>query len=620
MAHYPVSFENLVDWLDGRLDPETSQILETHLAEGCAECEAALAWLRRVITAITLDKLVDPPPALATQVKAAFQPVAAQAAPRVVAPPAPTTPVRSRVPFAWTPAIILAAILLVIGLSVVFFLAQWPGLSAQSARLITLGGGTNVTFSADGEAVRPGGVLSEGSNLRVTGGQAVLTLFDGSILEMQPRAEIRLTTMRTGLFKQPYRINITQQLGTVRYEVAALPNSRSSFQVQAPNALISVRGTSFTVIVPSALETQVEVQSGEVQMLGLVDSVTVRANQVAMAVGATPIRVVPVGEASTRPTPSLTLPPTATITQTGTPTAVSPTPSATVATATPTASSTATLTATATETGTLTGTPTPTQTGTTTGTPTSTETATVTGTPTATATPSPTASETATLPATPTVTASPTATDTVTPLPTATDTPQPVSQTVILQYGLNGYTSTEDVSIVAWEPDANFDGGSNDTMLVQANDQSAALLRFDLSIVPVNATVTRAVLGLYALERTGSQAMTVGAYEAYRPWAAAQATWNQATAGMRWGTPGANDTSSDRAPDPERDNAIVAVPQWYEFDLTHLVQKWVRDPSVNHGLIFKAFGDPASVRFVTAEHGGTDIHPRLIIEYTVPGA
>jgi len=40
---------------------------------------------------------------------------------------------------------------------------------------------------------------------------------------------------------------------------------------------------------------------------------------------------------------------------------------------------------------------------------------------------------------------------------------------------------------------------------------------------------------------------------------------------------------------------------------------------VNYGLIFKAFGDPASVRFVTAEHGGRDIHPRLTIEYTMLG-
>ncbi len=607
MAHYPVSFENLVDWLDGRLDPETRQILEAHLAEGCAECDAALAWLRRVITAITLDELVDPPPALVTQVKAAFKPVTAPVAPRPVAPPvaAPTKP-RS---FAWTPVIVLAAIMLVLGLSIVFFLAQWPGLSVQPARLITLVGSPDVRLTADGETVRPGGVVGEGSDLRVIGGQAILTLFDGSILEMQPNAEIRLTTMRTGLFKQPYKISITQHSGAVRYEVAALPSSRSSFQVQGPNALISVRATSFTVIVPSALETQVEVRSGEVQMLGLVDSVTIRANQIALAVGGAPIRVLGAAEivATPTPTPTSTPPQTATATDTATITA---TPSGTLLTATPTQTPTAT--------GTSTPTATATETGTATGTPTTTETATVTGTPTATATPSSTPTETATPLATATVTLSPTATDTATSTPTVTATPQPISQSMTLQYGLDGYTGTEDVSIVSWEPDANFDGGSNDTMLVQTNDQAAALLRFDLLSIPTNATITRAVLSLYALERTGPQAITVGAYEAYRPWAAAQATWNQAAAGTPWGAPGANDVTSDRAPDPERDNVILAVPQWYNFDLTRLVQKWVRDPSVNYGLIFKAFGDPTSVRFVAAEHGGRDIHPKLTIEYTVP--
>jgi len=190
---------------------------------------------------------------------------------------------------------------------------------------------------------------------------------------------------------------------------------------------------------------------------------------------------------------------------------------------------------------------------------------------------------------------------------------------VTFQQGVNGYTGCKDVCIVSWFPDTNYDGGPNDHMQVRTNDQLAGLIRFDVSSIPAHATVTRAMLSVYVDWRYVDRATNVEAYEVYREWIAAQATWNRATSSVLWGRPGCNDTTTDRAAQPEYSVPMYLINQWYDFHLTNLVQKWVSDPSLNRGLVFKAFGDaPAAIEMVTSEHGGVWMHPKLTVNYTLP--
>ncbi|MBM4430623.1 MAG: DNRLRE domain-containing protein, partial [Chloroflexi bacterium] len=269
-------------------------------------------------------------------------------------------------------------------------------------------------------------------------------------------------------------------------------------------------------------------------------------------------RLVVVRGTTAAPTPVFTRTPTVTRTSTPTPTAsptVTPTPTDTAtptqtATATPTPTRTATATpthtptatatrtasATPTRTATATSTQTPTPTGTVTPTPTTSATPTLTHTPTATPTNSPTATSTSTRTVTPTAT--PTATASATPVATPTET------VLTLQYGSGGYTGSEDTYIYQYAPTTNY--CTADPLKVGYKQQYATLVRFDVSSIPTNATITEATLQLYATGWDGSN-MTIEAYRILRNTTYCQATWERAQVGNLWGTAGCNNTVTDRS-------------------------------------------------------------------------
>ncbi len=715
---HPVTFENLIDWLDGRLDAQTRQAVDKHLSAGCPSCEADLAWLRRIMGRAKSDDTVK----LTAQAKGPYR-------------PSMSRPEQGLHPFRFFlsrqfAAAVLALLLLI---SLTFILSQLPTLRSQEAILAAVEESAEAQASADAppQPIQLHARLHERDQMRVSGGTAILRLFDGSTLEMQPQAELILSSLRSGLLGTPYRIVLHQGAGAVRYDVPPLRGWRSTFQVQSPTARVIVRGTSFIISVESNGETSVEVLHGEIEVAGAVDSALLTSGQVvrvpanaALLLLSLPLHTPSVEAQATTP-PSATLQPTTEPTQvSATPsprivmpsaTAVSPptalafaspsvvltstptraptlvptsspiptlmpggtpisiqallptatpsspptrTPTPTpAATSSPTCTPTGTLTATATRTATYTPTVTSTCTGTA-ATATSTfllantstpaHTATGTLTPASTATPSVT--RTATSTPMPTDTPAPTFTDTPlptstrtptrTPLPTSTHTPThtarptlthtptatltatrtPLSYSVTLQQGANGYAGCQDVGIVSSAPETNFDGGPNDTMEIRTNDQLAGLIRFDLFGIPANATVLGATLSVYTPERYGPRSITVGAYEVYRPWVASQATWNQAANGVPWSSPGCNDTNSDRSAHPASSVTMFDISRWYDFGITSLAQKWVSNPGSNHGLVFKAFGEPAGMKLVTCEHGGTWMRPKLTIMYTLPGS
>lgn len=211
-----------------------------------------------------------------------------------------------------------------------------------------------------------------------------------------------------------------------------------------------------------------------------------------------------------------------------------------------------------------------------------------------------------------------------TPTLTPTATPQQWScGTHTLQHGVDGYTGSQDVGISSWYPDQNYDGGINDVMAVRATDQLAGLIRFDLGMVPQQATITRATLSLYAARwhepaPPPGRTLTVSVYEVYRPWVASQATWKLAQTGVPWGQAGCNDTTTDRAAQAASTVLMSAVGQWYDIDITALVQKWVSNPATNHGLVLKGTGSGIGVELVTMEHGATQLHPKLTIQCELP--
>jgi hypothetical protein len=203
------------------------------------------------------------------------------------------------------------------------------------------------------------------------------------------------------------------------------------------------------------------------------------------------------------------------------------------------------------------------------------------------------------------------ATSPPTPTPTPSPLPPGTQVTVTLQYGLNGYSGSEDTYIYQYAADNNY--CTQKPLLIGQKQQFAALLRFDVSAIPSNASVVRATLQVYAEGWAEQSDLPIGAYYITRTVDLCQATWNQARSGGAWASPGANNTETDRRASAESTVTANAVSKWYEFDLSAVTQGWVDGSLANNGVLLRADYVTAKYYFSTAESGAHQ--PALVISY-----
>ncbi len=264
MNSHPVTFEDLVDWLDGRLAPDARRSVEAHLEAGCPTCEADLRFLRRFRGAARFEGEREPAQVLVARVKASYR-----LRTRRAARPWP------RLRLGTAMAAIVAMILLA-------GLLQVPLVRANGAILAGPAAGIEAR-QGPGAAWGPataGELLLEGSAVR-TGTSALLHLFDGSTVQMQPGAEIALVSLRSAIWGAGRRVTVAQYSGQALYDISRHVGLWELFAVRTPSALIAVQGTRFTVTVGSADETTVEVLEGLVTASGGGARLRVRAGQAA---------------------------------------------------------------------------------------------------------------------------------------------------------------------------------------------------------------------------------------------------------------------------------------------------------------------------------------------------
>nr|MBC7245446.1 DNRLRE domain-containing protein [Chloroflexota bacterium] len=199
-----------------------------------------------------------------------------------------------------------------------------------------------------------------------------------------------------------------------------------------------------------------------------------------------------------------------------------------------------------------------------------------------------------------------------TPTPTPSPIPPGTEITVTLQQASDGYYGSEDTYIYMYGPDSNYCLDS--VLRVGYKQQYATLLRFDLSPIPAGATVTRAILQLYASGWNATD-ITINAYAITRSVAFCEATWNRAQSSNPWGRPGANDTTSDRRGAAESTLTTSGIRKWYSFDLTRLVQEWVSGGLPNNGVLLLAAYSSGSFYFSSAQDGSPPLHPKLVVAY-----
>ena len=240
MSH--ISFENLIDFVDGRLDAATSKQIEEHLTGECESCESDLSWLQETLSLMRSDDWVAPPANLNTTLVSAFQKQIATIEPKPKLIEKIAAFFAPRPQLAWGAAAVLILI--------VFFVAFSIGGRAAGKEVTAVAavGTVEVRTQESGEwaAVEVDSTYSAGDALRTgENSTVVLTYEDGSTTIIEANSEVHIMEMSSGRNGQV--TILAQMVGRSRHDVDELQGNDSLFEVRTPSASVTVLGTIFTV-------------------------------------------------------------------------------------------------------------------------------------------------------------------------------------------------------------------------------------------------------------------------------------------------------------------------------------------------------------------------------------
>jgi hypothetical protein len=170
-----------------------------------------------------------------------------------------------------------ARALLLLALTAVFVLAMTGAIAllfptqalGSSSTLEVLDGA--VAVSRDGNSFmmgQDGDMLQEGDVIRTgEGAHAVLTFFDGSVIELEPGSEIRVETLQA-TSAGDLLMTMQQTIGRSWHVVSRTLSPNSKYEVRTPAATAAVRGTAFLVTVTAQGVANVQTTDGVVGMTG----------------------------------------------------------------------------------------------------------------------------------------------------------------------------------------------------------------------------------------------------------------------------------------------------------------------------------------------------------------
>ena len=198
------------------------------------------------------------------------------------------------------------------------------------------------------------------------------------------------------------------------------------------------------------------------------------------------------------------------------------------------------------------------------------------------------------------------------------------SVTVSFQEGLlpdAGYSGTDDGYIRQASPGTRH--GTETTLQVDGSEPQgqttdmSIVIRWNTGSILTHAVVEDAHMVL-AVTNVSS-----GPYECYAlstAWDQNEVTWNEASAGAPWASPGAS-SPSDRGSDVVCTvNATSTGPLTIEFDGDGLalIQSWIANPSSNHGIIIANPNTSDGADFHASESATASARPKLVVTYNEP--
>jgi hypothetical protein len=150
------------------------------------------------------------------------------------------------------------------------------------------------------------------------------------------------------------------------------------------------------------------------------------------------------------------------------------------------------------------------------------------------------------------------------------------------------------------------------------------LIKFDLSSIPSNATITSATLSLWVKQDISDNARNFKLYRVQRDWVESQATWLNWKTANAWTTGGAGSNGNDadlttvwastsfsasEAVNTQKDFVIDTTEFAKLIDGTYANYGWVLRPDteLNDGYVFYSAAETTASR-----------RPKLVVEYTIP--
>jgi len=149
------------------------------------------------------------------------------------------------------------------------------------------------------------------------------------------------------------------------------------------------------------------------------------------------------------------------------------------------------------------------------------------------------------------------------------------------------------------------------------------VILFDLSGYDPKDTISQATLSLYWYYPAGATRTSDTVVEVYRPvkWDPKYVTWNTSMSGVPWTTAGGdwfdkNGNAQGNVPYASVTFRASTVPdnKYYDFDVTQLVQEYIRGTYENTGFFLKARTESGNyIAFYSSEWSNTDQRPKLVV-------
>ncbi|MBK8035789.1 MAG: DNRLRE domain-containing protein [Verrucomicrobiaceae bacterium] len=177
-------------------------------------------------------------------------------------------------------------------------------------------------------------------------------------------------------------------------------------------------------------------------------------------------------------------------------------------------------------------------------------------------------------------------------------------------------TSVADNESWSEQPTTNY-GTANVAWVARTPSyRDRVMLRFDLSSIPSNATITSAVMTLNRKSGAGGST-AITAHRLTQAWAETTSSWNNRSTGTPWSTPGGDGDYDATAAATTTVNANGA----HNWNITSLAQSWVNGTNANHGMLMRLQNEASSGEheFYTREEATASRRPTLSITYTIPG-